>query len=229
MPGPMRGANNEDKGVSIMRAKFRTALWAGAVVVGFAAIGGTAAAGAQTTGKERLSDKASDDQRVDNCHVPVERRGSEPRPGCKDESRSIEKAAGMTTRASGSFDVKLKPMGGEEKIVEGASLGRMQIEKHFGGDLHGSSKGEMLSAMSTVKGSAGYVAIERVVGSLQGRAGSFVLQHNGVATRGAQQLSIIIVPDSGTGQLSGISGTMNIRIVEGKHYYDLDYAIEGEK
>jgi hypothetical protein len=205
----------------------RAVLIAGIAMTATLTTGSAVVAAVQTTGKERLSDKASDDQRVDNCHVPVERRGSEPRPGCKSDGNSTKKAAVMATRASGSFEVKLKPMGAEEKIVEGASLGRMSIDKHFSGDLHGSSKGEMLSAMSTVKGSAGYVAIERVVGSLQGRAGSFVLQHNGVANRGAQQLSIIIVPDSGTGQLSGITGTMNIRIVEGKHFYDLDYTLEG--
>ena len=95
----------------------------------------------------------------------------------------------------------------------------MAIDKQFQGDLTGSSKGEMLTAMTETKGSAGYVAIERVTGTLHGRRGSFVLQHSGTMTRGAPHLVITVVPDSGTDQLTGLSGTMTITIADGKHSY----------
>ena len=104
-------------------------------------------------------------------------------------------------------------------------LARMSIDKQFNGDLVATSKGEMLSAGTSVKGSAGYVAIERVIGTLGGRHGSFVLQHNGLMNRGAPQLTITIVPDSGTGELAGLSGSMAIIIADGKHYYELDYLL----
>jgi hypothetical protein len=86
-------------------------------------------------------------------------------------------------------------------------------------------KGQMLTAVTDVKGSAGYVAIERVTGTLHGRRGSFVLQHNGMMTRGAQQLTLVVVPDSGTGQLVGLAGKMAIKIADGKHYYDFEYTL----
>jgi Protein of unknown function (DUF3224) len=130
----------------------------------------------------------------------------------------------MSTRASGTFDVTVTPQGTPDK-AEGAALGRMSLDKQFQGDLAGTGKGEMLTAMTDTKGSAGYVAIERVKGTLQGRSGSFVLQHNGTMARGAQQLTITVVPDSGTGQLGGISGTMTISIVDGKHLYEFDYVL----
>ena len=137
----------------------------------------------------------------------------------------VQKAAAMTTRAHGTFDVKLAPLADDK--VEGASLGRMSIDKQLHGDLEGSSKGEMLTAVTGVKGSAGYVAIERVRGKLGGRTGTFVLQHSGTMTRGAQQLAITVVPDSGTGDLAGLTGTMSIRIEDGKHFYDFDYSLGG--
>jgi len=127
------------------------------------------------------------------------------------------------TRASGTFEVKLSPQAMDDKTD--ASLGRMSLDKQFQGDLDATSKGEMLSAGPNVKGSGGYVAIERVGGTLHGRKGSFVLQHSGTMTRGAQQLSISVVPDSGTGQLTGLTGKMNINIVDGKHFYDFEYAL----
>jgi hypothetical protein len=132
----------------------------------------------------------------------------------------------MTTHASGTFDVKLIPQAMEEK-TEAAPLGRMSIDKQFHGDLEATSKGEMLTAGTLVKGSAGYVAIERVSGKLNGRSGTFVLQHNGVMTRGAPQLSITVVPDSGTGELSGLAGKMAINIVDGKHFYEFEYTLAG--
>jgi hypothetical protein len=121
-------------------------------------------------------------------------------------------------RASGTFDVKLTP-------AEDSTFGRMSIDKQFHGDLEGTSKGEMLSAATSVQGSAGYVAIERVTGSLKGRSGTFVFQHSGTMTRGALTLSVTVIPDSGTGQLTGLTGRMAINIVDGKHFYDFDYAL----
>jgi hypothetical protein len=125
-------------------------------------------------------------------------------------------------RASGTFEVKLASLATDD------TLGRMSIDKQFHGDLEGTSKGEMLTAGTTVKGSAGYVAIERVNGTLNGRRGTFVLQHSGIMTRGVPQLSITVVPDSGTGRLAGLAGKMAITIADGKHSYDLEYTF-GER
>ncbi len=130
----------------------------------------------------------------------------------------------MTTRASGPFEVKLTPQASGDK-PEGSLLGRMVIDKQFHGDLEATSKGEMLSAGTAVKGSAGYVAMEHVSGSLHGKSGTFVLQHTGTMNRGTPQLSVTVVPDSGTGQLVGLSGTMTINIVAGKHSYEFDYTL----
>ncbi len=130
----------------------------------------------------------------------------------------------MTTRASGPFEVKLNPVPTAHSSA-GALLGRMSIDKQFHGDLDATSEGEMLTAGTAVKGSAGYVAIERVSGTLHGLAGTFVLQHSGTMTRGAPQLTITVVPDSGTGELTGLAGTMTINIVDGKHSYDFEYTL----
>lgn len=143
------------------------------------------------------------------------------------ESRDGKKELALGTRASGTFDVKLSPLASED-VKDGASLGRMSIDKQFHGDLEGTSTGEMLTAGTPVKDSAGYVAIERVTGKLQGRSGSFALQHSGLMNRGTPQLAITVVPDSGTGELRGITGTMMIRIQGGKHFYDLDYTINSK-
>jgi Protein of unknown function (DUF3224) len=132
----------------------------------------------------------------------------------------VQKEKAVTSHASGTFDVKLAP-----QTTEDPGLGRMSIDKQFHGDLEGTSKGEMLSAMGTVKGSAGYVAIEKVSGTLNGLKGSFVLQHNATMTRGTPQLNIIVVPDSGTEQLSGLTGTMTIKIENGKHFYEFEYTL----
>ena len=131
----------------------------------------------------------------------------------------------MTTRASGTFEVKLNPQPLHEGTAE-ATLGRLSIDKQFHGDLEAISKGEMLSAGTSVKGSAGYVAIEQVKGTLHGRVGAFVLQHTGTMNRGAPQLSVTVVPDSGTGQLVGLAGKMTINIAEGKHSYDFEYTLD---
>jgi hypothetical protein len=123
----------------------------------------------------------------------------------------------------GMFDVKVAPV--SEEKADGVTVGRYSLDKQYHGDLDATAKGEMLTAGTGVKGSAGYVAIERVSGTLNGRKGTFVLQHTGTMNRGALQLSVSVVPDSGTGQLAGISGTLNIVIADGKHSYDFDYAI----
>ena len=130
----------------------------------------------------------------------------------------------MAIRAHGTFEVQLTPQG-PDGSGEDTSLGRMSIDKRFHGDLEGTSKGQMLSALTPVQGSAGYVALEQVSGTLHGRSGSFVLQHMGIMTRGAQQLTITVVPDSGTGRLTGIAGTMAITIADGTHSYDFDYTL----
>lgn len=106
-----------------------------------------------------------------------------------------------------------------------ARLGRLSLDKEFQGDLEGSGKGEMLTAGTAVKGSAGYVAIELVTGKLQGRSGSFILQHSGTMDRGNPSLIITVVPDSGTQELKGLSGKMVINIAEGKHSYEFEYAL----
>src|SRR4030095_14483583 len=130
----------------------------------------------------------------------------------------------MTVHAKGTFEVELHPQGPQDKAT-GATLARMSIDKQFHGDLEAVGKGEMLSAMTDVMGSAGYEAIERVTGTLHGRAGAFVLQHTGTMTRGASQLTVAVVPDSATGQLAGLTGTMTIDIVDGAHFYDFAYVL----
>ena len=129
----------------------------------------------------------------------------------------------MDNRAHGTFEVRLTPR--TEDDAGSPTLGRMSIDKQFHGDLDGTSKGQMLTGGTAIKNSAGYVAIERVTGSLKGRKGSFILQHTGLMNRGAPSLVITIVPDSGTGQLEGIRGTMAIKIEGGKHSYELNYTL----
>jgi hypothetical protein len=128
----------------------------------------------------------------------------------------------MTTKASGTFEVKLTPQ--DDKSGD-PTRGRMLIDKWFHGDLTGTSEGQMLTAVTSVKDSAGYVAIERVSGVLNGHEGSFVLQHSATMARGEHQLTITVVPDSGTDQLTGLTGRMNIKIGDGKHYYEFEYSL----
>jgi len=129
----------------------------------------------------------------------------------------------MTTRATGTFEVKLSPqVDGEEG---GACVGRMLIDKRFSGDLEATSRGQMLAVRTSTEGSAGYVAMELVTGKLAGREGSFVLQHAGTMERGAQRLSIEVVPDSGTGGLEGLAGRMEIDFSGGGHSYSFDYTL----
>ena len=130
----------------------------------------------------------------------------------------------MPSHAAGTFEITLLPQPLSNAEV-GPLMGRLSINKTFTGDLQATSQGEMLSAGTAVKGSAGYVAMECVTGTLQGRSGSFVLQHSGTMNRGAPQLTVSVVPDSGTGELTGISGTLSIQIADGKHSYAMDYEI----
>ena len=130
----------------------------------------------------------------------------------------------MTRHATGTFEVKMQPQG-DGDVAEGSSLARMSLDKRFSGDLEASGKGEMLAARSDVPSSAAYVAIERVSGSLLGQEGSFVLVHKGVMTQATQQLVIEVVPDTGTGQLKGLAGTLGIRIEGGQHHYDFEYSL----
>ena len=129
----------------------------------------------------------------------------------------------VTQHAKGTFEVTVKPVpatdsSGMDKVK------RMTLDKQFTGDLTGTGKGEML-ASGTPDGSGAYVAIEQVTGTLGGRKGSFVFQHSGTMTKGAVQLTITVVPDSGTGELAGLAGTFKINVVEGKHFYDFEYTL----
>ena len=135
----------------------------------------------------------------------------------------------MSQRATGSFDVKVTPQKPDTQIARAANLGRLTIDKRFHGDLEGISKGEMLALQTEVKGSAGYVALERVTGKLKGHAGSFVLQHSATMSRGESQTEITVVPDSATGELRGLSGKMNISVsADGTHAYEFDFKIDGK-
>jgi hypothetical protein len=129
----------------------------------------------------------------------------------------------VTKHASGTFEVTLNPQ--VDDNVGDPTVSRMSIDKQFHGDLEGTSTGQMLAAGTEVPGSAGYVAIERVRGRLGVRSGTFALQHSGTMTRGAPQLTITVVPDSGTDQLVGLWGKMKINVVEGKHFYQFEYTL----
>ena len=132
----------------------------------------------------------------------------------------------MSTQVHGTFEVEAQRHPPYD-TRPGATLARTSLEKKFAGPLEATSHVEMIGAMSEVKGSAGYVAIERVVGTLAGRAGTFVMQHNGVMDRGAMSLSLTVVPDSGTDALLGLRGSMAIEVVEGQHHYRFDFTLPG--
>ena len=139
------------------------------------------------------------------------------------DSGATQKGANVI-QAKGTFDVKVDPQGEADK-AEGSTLARMSLDKKYHGDLEAGAKGTMLTAGTDVKGSAGYVAIERVTGTLNGKTGSFVLQHNATLSRGTPMQNIIVVPDSGTGQLAGITGKLTVIIADGKHSYEFDYTL----
>jgi hypothetical protein len=130
----------------------------------------------------------------------------------------------MTSVAKGTFVAKLGPLAFEGQ-PDGGRLGRMSIDKEFSGDLTATSKGQMLSASTEVRGSAGYVAIEQVEGTLNGRKGTFMLQHAGSMNKGAPSLSVAVVPDSGTGELLGLVGNMSIIVAEGAHEFEFSYTV----
>ena len=139
-------------------------------------------------------------------------------------SDTAKKEAALTAHATGTFEVKMTPQ--NDSDASDAGIGRMTIDKQFHGDLEGTSKGQMLAAGTGTKGSSGaYVAIEKVTATLKGRRGSFVLQHSGTMTRGMPQMTVTVVPDSGTEQLAGITGKMTIQIADGKHSYDFEYTL----
>jgi len=155
--------------------------------------------------------------------VPQGAQGSgtdELEPNAPKLSREIE-----CMKISGKFDVKLNPMDSYAEGQDGIRLGRMSIDKTFHGELDASSQGEMLSAMTPVQGSAGYVAIEQVTGNLSGKQGSFVLQHFGTMDKGQDRLVLEVIPDSGSGELSGLEGVMAIKIKEGQHSYEFEYEL----
>jgi hypothetical protein len=137
-------------------------------------------------------------------------------------TNTTQKGAAMTTHATGTFEIKMNP---QDDKSDDKSLGRMTIEKQWHGGLLGASKGQMLTGGDVTKGSAGYVAIEKFSGTLNGRKGTFILQHSATMTRGEGQLTITVVPDSGTDQLEGLTGKLMIKIADGKHSYDFEYAL----
>jgi len=129
----------------------------------------------------------------------------------------------MMQHAKGTFEVKVIP---QENKTGDDTLGHLLLEKQLHGDLQGTSRGQMLSAQNAEPGSAGYVAIERVTGTLHGRSGSFVLQHVGHMGRNQMQITVSVLPDSGTGELQGLNGTLRIIVAAGKHSYEFDYSLE---
>jgi hypothetical protein len=136
----------------------------------------------------------------------------------------------MSERVTGSFEVKVTPQKPDTQVARAANLGRLTIDKRFHGALEGVSKGEMLATHTEVEGSAAYVALERVTGKLNGRSGSFVLQHSATMVRGKPASSVTVVPDSGTGELRGLSGKMIITVApDGGHSYEFDFRVEPEE
>jgi Protein of unknown function (DUF3224). len=129
----------------------------------------------------------------------------------------------MSATAKGTFDVKTTPQPAAD--FDHTGIARLLLDKQFHGDLDAVSKGQMLAAATATKGSAGYVAIEKITGTLSGRKGSFVLQHIGTMNKGVPALKVSVVPDSGTDQLTGLSGTMNIIIANGAHSYEFEYSL----
>ena len=136
-----------------------------------------------------------------------------------------QKEAVMPNRATGTFDVKVIPQAADDSA--GGPFSRLFLDKQFHGDLEATSKGQMLGAGTAVEGSAGYVALELVSGTLSGPRGTFILQHTGSMTKGVPAMSVVVVPDSGTEQLTGLAGKMTIIIAGGKHSYDFEYRLGG--
>jgi len=131
----------------------------------------------------------------------------------------------MPNRATGTFDVKVIPQAADDSA--GGPFSRLFLDKQFHGDLEATSKGQMLGAGTAVEGSAGYVALELVSGTLNGRRGTFILQHTGSMSKGVPAMTVAVVPDSGTDQLTGLAGRMTIIIAGGKHSYEFEYRLGG--
>lgn len=142
--------------------------------------------------------------------------------------QTIAKDGPVSMHAEGTFEVKNSPLGADDAI-NGTAIGRFALDKQFHGDLEGTSKGEMLGAGNPATGTAGYVAIEQVTGTLNGRSGSFALQHFGTMNENHFELVVQVVPGSGTGELLGISGTMSISPVNGKHSWKFEYTLPSPK
>lgn len=142
------------------------------------------------------------------------------------QSKKTEKI--VTQKAEGTFEVKVTPLAGEANIGD-PLISRLSLEKQFAGAMTGTSKGQMFGIDTGIKDSGGYVAAERFVGTLDGKKGSFSLQHSGTMQGGKFELNIILVPDSGTEELTGISGKMKIKIDGGKHFYELEYTLLAPK
>ena len=143
-------------------------------------------------------------------------------------SQTTAKDGPVSMHAEGTFDVKNTPLPAEEAIA-GTAIGRYGLDKQFHGDIEAASKGEMLGAGNPATGTAGYVAIEQVTGTLNGRTGSFALQHFGTMEDNKFELTVKVVPGSGAGDLTGIAGTMTIKIANGKHSYHFDYTLPAPK
>jgi Protein of unknown function (DUF3224) len=141
------------------------------------------------------------------------------------QKKTTQKETKKMEHVNGTFDVKTLPQKTDNPEAESAKLGRMSLDKQFNGPLEGVSKGEMIYIGTDVEGSGGYVAIERITGKLRGRSGSFALLHVGVMTRNAPNLTVTVLPDSGTGELVGLTGKMNIKIEGGKHFYEFEYEL----
>ena len=136
-----------------------------------------------------------------------------------------QKDAVMTNHSKGTFDVKVTPQPADE--AAGGPFGRLFLDKQFHGDLDAHSNGQMLASGTGAENSGAYVALERVSGALHGRRGSFVLQHNGTMSKGVASMTVTVVPDSGTEELTGLAGKMTIIIADGKHSYEFEYTVGG--
>ena len=137
----------------------------------------------------------------------------------------VQKEEAVKNVAKGTFEVTVLPLPADSTDTGGFS--RLSLDKRFSGDLIGTSKGQMVAGSTAVEGSAAYVALERVTGTLQGRAGSFILQHNGTMRAGAYDLRISVVPDSGTDELVGLAGSFKIIIEGSNHFYEFEYTVGG--
>jgi len=139
-------------------------------------------------------------------------------------SKTAGEDSALTGHAKGTFDVTTTALAPDE-VTGGPAIGRYALDKQFHGDLEAASKGQMLAAGDPAKGAAGYVAMEHVTGTLNGKRGEFAFQHNGAMDHSGLHLTVTVVPGSGTGELAGIAGTMTITIAAGKHSYDFEYTL----